>query len=97
MRAASASASGGRGSTFGVAATSSAGGSVLGAVAAAAQRRAAVTRALALSQRPTEPPATSGADPLPERYDRDAVQVTLDGLLGQLSERLSALEASRGG
>lgn len=97
MRAATSSASGGRGASFGLGATSSAGGAILSAAAAAAQRRAAVALAASRSQRPADPPLTSGSGGLPSAYDRAAVQVALDDVFGQLSERLLALETRRGG
>ncbi len=68
-----------------------------GRLAAEAEARAVLSGAAALSQRQADPPATSGSDHLPMKYDRDAVQVALDSVLGQLSGRLLALEARRGG
>ena len=51
-----------------------------------AARRLAVVTAAASAQRPVRLPASSGSDHLPERYDRDAVQVALDSLVSRLNE-----------
>lgn len=53
-----------------------------------AQRRAALTGRLAVSQRPVDTSASTGLAHLPEKYDRDAVQVALDDLVSMLNARI---------
>lgn len=52
-----------------------------------AQRRASVAGVLAVSQRPVDALASTGVSNLPEKYDRDAVQIALDDLVSMLNGR----------
>lgn len=51
-----------------------------------ASARLALVSAAALVQRPVQQPTNSGSDHLPERYDRDAVQVALDSLVARINQ-----------
>lgn len=51
-----------------------------------AARRATVSRSAAASQRVAFVPLSTGSDYLPKEYDRDAVQVALDGIVARIYE-----------
>lgn len=57
--------------------------------------RAGIARAVSQSQRPSDVPVLTGSDHLPEKYDRDAVQVALDSIVARLYE--GALQEKRDG